>query len=177
MIPASMAQRLAGAVVDGLVMAPVSILLTRHAWETEEPAWGWVATGAVVAYQVVLTALSGQTLGKRLLRTRVVRDLPGPSPTACGWSGAVSRHAVLVLPGLLPVVGGAASALVPVAVLVSMAVDDLRRGLHDRIAGTRVIDVGEGVPLTDRYRANLRVSAADPRPVRKRRRATPFGIG
>jgi uncharacterized RDD family membrane protein YckC len=78
-------------------------------------------------YLAMFTAAGGQTLGKMLFRLRVVSS--ADEPVSIGRSLARAAGCfVSVLPagmGLLPAV-----------------FDRGRRGLHDRLAGTRVIDAG-----------------------------------
>ena len=101
----------------------------------------------VVLYEVVLTSLRGQTIGKMAVRIRVVRADNGSTP------GPVRSFGRAVIPAAIP----AAVALVQVGnpvvyvgvflwlvVLVSFgsfAWDSLRRGWHDRAAGTLVVTV------------------------------------
>ena len=87
----------------------------------------------VFLYELPLTALRGQTVGKMLTSTKVVRAADGQVP---GWGKASARWAVLYLPLLIPIVG------VPVALLVvaSPLFDARRRGWHDKAAGTVVVD-------------------------------------
>ena len=69
---------------------------------------------------LVGTAVRGQSLGKRLLRIRVVRMEDGGAP---GWERAYLRTWVAVL---FPVV-------------LTAAWDERRQGMHDKWAGTLVV--------------------------------------
>ncbi|WP_407913768.1 RDD family protein [Kitasatospora sp. NE20-6] len=83
-----------------------------------------------VLYEVLPTARTGRTLGKRLARIRVVdvrRSGGGRRPPSSGrslWRWAVRQTAVLLL---------------PVALLWVLLDRRSRRGWHDRAAGTRVV--------------------------------------
>ena len=100
-----------------------------------------VAEVALVAYFVVTTTLYGRTLGKRILRLRVVMLDTRTLPT---WTASALRS-LPVLIGLAPFIGdaGAWIALIVVIVCYGLTViDPLRRGLHDHLAGTIVVDEG-----------------------------------
>jgi hypothetical protein len=99
-----------------------------------------VVAGAGVAYRVVTTAVWGAGIGKWLLGIRVIVDAPGPAatPTTPGWARAWKRWAVPQAPGLIPLPATSLLAYLPAAR------DHRRRGLHDRAAGTIVVDVRSG---------------------------------
>lgn len=100
-------------------------------------SWTWLVSLVTLVlwflYEVPLTVLRGQTLGKMAVGIRVVTADP---TTVLGWRAVLGRWAVLGLPGLLGVFG-----------LPLQAVDCawiLRRAprpqcLHDRLAKTYVI--------------------------------------
>lgn len=80
-------------------------------------------------YEVVLTGLFGQTLGKRLLGIKVVSEATGRPP---GVARALVRFLVLW-----------AFWMLTVAAFVMICTDkQRRRGLHDQAAGTVVIRTG-----------------------------------
>jgi uncharacterized RDD family membrane protein YckC len=90
---------------------------------------GLIVVGLV---QMILLSMSGQTVGKKIMRIRIVKMLDGSNP---GFLGAVLLRAWI--PGLiigLPCVGNV-FALVDV---LFISADD-QRCLHDHIAGTTVI--------------------------------------
>jgi uncharacterized RDD family membrane protein YckC len=86
-----------------------------------------------VAYRVITTAKWGAGIGKALLGLRIIVDQPGR--VAPGWARSWKRWLVPQAPGLLPLPGTSLLAYLPAAR------DARRRGLHDRAAGTVVIDV------------------------------------
>ncbi len=86
-----------------------------------------------VVYEVVLTALFGRTLGKKVFGLKVVRADNGGAP---GWGRSLSRYLTLNLANLLPVLGNAVSLFV----YLSPAFSDLLQGLHDKAAATVVVD-------------------------------------
>ncbi|HEX3906703.1 MAG TPA: RDD family protein [Mycobacteriales bacterium] len=94
-----------------------------------------VMTVAAVAYRVVTTAKWGAGLGKMLLGLRVVVDRPdAPAASPPGWARSWKRWGVPQLPGLIPLPATGLLAYLPALR------DARRRGLHDRAAGTIVID-------------------------------------
>ncbi len=136
---ASVAQRVGGALVDGLLtsmVVVVPLLLGVIDIDTLESGLppsvlvGLFLFGAV--YTIVPTAVWGQTLGKIAVGTRVVAEGDGSLP---GWRRAALRWAVPGLLGRLPLIG----LWVSLAVMASLLVDPRRRGVHDRIAGTIVV--------------------------------------
>lgn len=95
------------------------------------------------AYEVPATANSGQTLGKRLLRIRVVR-LESAEPL--GFGRAIRRWNPLGLPTLFWTCFGVGF-LIQLIVSISPTLDwPLHRGLHDKWAGTLVVRLGERQP-------------------------------
>ncbi|MCA1692090.1 MAG: RDD family protein, partial [Actinobacteria bacterium] len=86
----------------------------------------------LVLYEVVPTALWGRTLGKAIVRTRVVGIGDGRVP---GWKRAILRWVLPALAVQVHVVGWILALLVRAA----LALDPLRRGIHDRLAGTIVV--------------------------------------
>ncbi len=132
-----------GRLLDALVLGiPASILLAVAGMPAPTIALGgtdaWVpsaVTSAVwFAYHVGLEATIGTTLGKRLMRVRVV-DVAGGAP---GLGSAVLRNAWL-LAGLLPIVGGVLWLAAIVVITAALTRADGRTAPHDRLAGTRVV--------------------------------------
>jgi RDD family len=95
-----------------------------------------VIFGCTVAYRVGTTAKWGAGLGKTLFGLQVVVDVPGGGGVQTpGWARSWKRWAVPQVPALIPL---------PATGLLAFAPawrDSRRRGLHDRAAGTVVIDV------------------------------------
>ena len=91
-----------------------------------------------VAYRVVTTAHWGAGVGKYLLGLRIaVRTPAGPQLQRPGFKRAWRRWAVPQAPGLIPFPGTGLLAYLPAFR------DPLRRGLHDRAAGTVVVDLAK----------------------------------
>jgi hypothetical protein len=94
---------------------------------------------ACLAYLVVPSALTGQTLGKRLQRIRAIRQDGSP----LGWGGALLRYGLIILVTnlllLIPGLGAIGIAVVFIVVLGWMR-NANRQGMYDRIAKTLVVD-------------------------------------
>lgn len=98
----------------------------------------FAATALLLAiYLVPSTALTGQTIGKRLRSVRAVK-LDGSVP---GWSVALTRFGVplLVATLLSPILGPLALGVVLIG-MVGWVSNPNRQGLHDRLAKTIVVE-------------------------------------
>jgi len=151
--PSPLFVRLAAALVDFTVVLiavlPIQLIWTHPDGDRSVPTSGanWLALAVVVGYPVISNGRSGRTLGKRMFGMRVARVDGRP----VGWIRAIVRFAVSFAPFLtgpllrLAPEGAARSALevVQVALMASVYApilfDEQRRGIHDRIAGTRVL--------------------------------------
>lgn len=141
-VVASLAQRIGGVLVDGLltsmvVVVPLLLGVIRFdSVQDLQISAGWATVlilfGAV--YTIVPTAVWGQTPGKLAVGTRVVVDADGSLP---GWRRSIIRWFVAEGVGRIAYVG----IWISLAVLVSVVVDGRRRGLHDKAAGTIVVRV------------------------------------
>ena len=138
---ARLGQRLWGAVVDVLllylVLVPVGFVIGFMAKNSANGTGIWFAIAVALVsvvpfsgYQLYLVA-QGQSLGKRVAKTRVVR-LDGSAPGFV--HGVLLRNILFLFVSAVPVVGSLAS-LVDVAMIFQFD----RRTLRDHIAGTRVI--------------------------------------
>lgn len=129
---ATVAQRILGFMIDGLFTAPFTALAQRG-------LIGWPTAIAVIAgYHIVLVALFGRTIGKVVMRSRVVAAEDWSLPT---WRASAIRWAIPSVTllsyafntyGLL--------GLWSLGVYLPILRDPWGRGLHDQTAGTRVLD-------------------------------------
>lgn len=87
-----------------------------------------------LAYEVVMIALRGATVGKQLLGVKVVRESDGQVP---GWGPALLRWIVPLAPAIIPFIG----ALGTLVVYLSPLFDSSGRnqGWHDKVAKTLFI--------------------------------------
>lgn len=101
-----------------------------------------------VGYEVVQSALWGQTVGKRIVDIRVVNESTGRPP---GWGRSLIRWAVPLVPfallGMILTPAGEYLALLAAAVAaalcyVSITWDRKNQGWHDQAAGTIVVKTG-----------------------------------
>jgi hypothetical protein len=97
-----------------------------------------VAILLLLAYLVPSTARSGQTMGKRLRRIRVVR-LDGSRP---GWSTALLRYGAPLLVGILlsALLRTPLGLVVALLGIIGWISNPNRQGLHDRLAKTIVVE-------------------------------------
>jgi uncharacterized RDD family membrane protein YckC len=110
------------------------------------------AVATVLLNGVVLVATFGGTAGMLALRMRVVA-IDAPSRPAPGWRVAVVRFVVASWPDLLRLVVttfvayesvlwlGAVAQIWLILCFGPILLDPARRGLHDRVAGTLVVDL------------------------------------
>jgi uncharacterized RDD family membrane protein YckC len=133
---AAASQRLLAAGVDAAVLGGLGLVvtaLTLRMLDLPLSAWralpGWPMGGFLgllaFAYLCTFTAVGGQTVGKMVARVRVVTGAGGqPSPAVAARRAAASLvSAAVVGLGFVPALAGRA-----------------RLALHDRVAGTRVVD-------------------------------------
>ncbi|MFF7181742.1 RDD family protein [Streptomyces sp. NPDC008121] len=89
---------------------------------------------AYVAYDTVMTAKKGQTLGKKWLKLRVAMLNDGSTPP---MNASLIRAVVLWLPALI-----CCACLWPLLILILILVDKpYKQGLHDKAAKTVVVSV------------------------------------
>jgi uncharacterized RDD family membrane protein YckC len=132
--PASINERVAAASLDGALLSVLAgVVLYFASRAAQAPvsslsgSWAWL-TGYLsflgLVYAACFTGITGQTPGKMWTGLRVVSR----SGTAPGVGIALLRAATAAAGILLACIG-----------LVPIFLDPARRGLHDRIFGTRVI--------------------------------------
>ena len=122
MAVAPMGRRLAALLVDWLLCELIVTLVTRHnlAKGASDPRYFTTQLWTLVLFAVVVclfTAISGLTIGKRLLGIRVIRTDGGRPGFA--WSAVRTVLLLFVVPALLS--------------------DRDLRGLHDRASDTIVV--------------------------------------
>ncbi|MER5306183.1 RDD family protein [Streptomyces sp. NPDC002773] len=89
---------------------------------------------AYVAYDTVMTARNGQTIGKKLMKLRVAMLNDGSTPP---MSQSLLRAVVLWLPALI-----CCACLWPLLILILILIDKpYKQGLHDKAAKTVVVSV------------------------------------
>jgi uncharacterized RDD family membrane protein YckC len=139
-VPASLVSRAAAALIDGLLLVIVDVVvvyLTTQICRLEPSEWRLLPKAPLLAflivqnggYLVAFTAV-GQTVGKMVARIRVVADDDERSPDV----GRAVLRTLVWMPLALPAGLG----------LFSAALQDDRRGWHDRFAGTRVVSTRYG---------------------------------
>ncbi len=129
--------------IDGVILFVPFVLfgLAIAAFDLDPRApWVTVALlGIAAAYEIVLTARTGQTVGKRLLRICVRRTdgtLPGWPPSAIRF--VMPTAVAYVVDWVIP---GGVGALGTVAVYLFAVFDPQKQGLHDKAARTIVVTI------------------------------------
>jgi uncharacterized RDD family membrane protein YckC len=150
---ADMGRRLAARLIDGamfsilwVILMPVlsagavnSVTVDPVTGEPSTNAGFWATYWLIMmivgagglAYEVGLIALKGQTVGKMVMRIKVVREMDGQAP---GWGPAVLRY-------LIPAAGSMLCGIGAWVVYLSPFFDDTKRnqGWHDKVAKTLVV--------------------------------------
>lgn len=136
---ARLGTRFGARIIDGILLILFGLVLTllfgevRWGEPFDVPAWVRVTNLlASIVYEVLFIALTGQTIGKRLLGIRVVDATAGALPDL----GQAGRRALPNVVGLVPVVGS----LAPLLYLRALW-HPRRQGYHDAFASTIVVTV------------------------------------
>ncbi len=136
---ASVGQRAIAQLLDGLIIGIPLFILTYSfggdITDTEDSNLLWLTLlwlGVSLLYNTAMIAVYGATLGKRIMKLRVVNRTDG-SPV--NWTYAAVRALVPTLAGVVPVIGFALN----IAVYVRAFFHPFRQGLHDAAAGTIVV--------------------------------------
>lgn len=139
--PAPPGKRLLGAVVDGGIFFGLALL--AFAGDTG-PSLGLAVTWVVIhaIYEIALTAARGQTLGKMAARTMVLDQSGERLPTLMQ---ATVRWLVPTVPNLLGLAllnanFDAVSVVWAIVVYLPILTSSDRRGWHDRVATTIVVE-------------------------------------
>ena len=150
LVPAGRWRRLLAAIIDGLIVGPVTIAVHLALFGKIGVSVGTSLASALPAYAYYLLIglrlgnARGQSLGKQLIGLRAV-SIDGDWVTAREW---VTRETVTIILGVIGSVTFAFSWLSLVDLLPILARPD-RRAVHDLIAGTIVID--ESAATADRF--------------------------
>jgi uncharacterized RDD family membrane protein YckC len=136
--PADLGSRLVALVVDGIVVVVLALPVALAVATGEDAATGGLAIPLLWFVYRAVSDATGGSLGKRLLRLRVVGAREGRPGLGAGATRNLWGLSA-VLPAVVhPAVGNAIAVAISVAIAVSIARDPGDRGWHDRIAGTAV---------------------------------------
>ena len=137
--------RLGGTVIDGVIIAIINLAF-RTALGTESTVVTWLVPIIGAVYFIGFWAWRGQTLGKMVIGARIVQRDGSP----IGLARAILRYAGYFVYFLAMRIGGAV--YVPYIILLVgfliIAFSREKRGLHDLLAGTVVINT-RPAPLED----------------------------
>ena len=139
-------KRFGARLLDGLIVGiAVAILLALvPGVDTGDFLYSVVSTMLYFGYFVFLESSRGSTLGKQVLGLHVAGPA-GDSPVTPDASARRNSWMLLGLFGGLPLIGflaGLASLAIVIAIAVTISSDPRSQGLHDRFAGTFVLDRG-----------------------------------
>ena len=143
---ATTGQRVIGAIADLFVFGAIvttPFVLLRGAIRLEGTAVAAFVGVVFVLHGVYVvwpTARWGRTFGKLIVGARVVLQDDGRLP---GWRASGQRWFLPAVAWFIPYVGWAVS----IGLRATLVFDPLRRGLHDRMAGTIVVRAEPGDPL------------------------------
>ncbi|NIH84623.1 RDD family protein [Amycolatopsis granulosa] len=147
LVLATMGSRFLARIVDGLIIGvPLGILfvILQVAVVAGDPDSWWLlflimplASISMLVYEGTMLATRGATVGKDVAGVRLVTEQSAGVPGAgIGGGPAFTRLATMVLPGLIPCLGG----LVELLVVLSPFFDEqARQGWHDKAAKTYAI--------------------------------------
>ena len=139
---------------DVVVLAPIRLTIDTSDLVGLSLPWGPIGYYQIlaisfvllVAYEIPLMVVRGQTIGKAISRVEVVHVEDGQTP---GWGRACLRWGVLYLPIFVPWIGVVLVALIAMSPVFNVH----RRGWHDKIARTVVRPaVGGGPDHACRFR-------------------------
>lgn len=149
--PGELADRFVARLIDSILLAFVNLILVGtlvvgavvSSGTSDVVAWvvGAIATVAGLAislgYYVYFETTSGQTLGKMIMKLKVVG--PGGGPVSVEQSLKRNSFYALQLLGVIPVLGGFLAGIGSLAAMIYIAVTinndtALRQGWHDKFA-------------------------------------------
>jgi uncharacterized RDD family membrane protein YckC len=139
-------RRLVGFLIDQGIFVVIFVIILRRSGldgraDFINPTYerdALILVAMELIYPTVLIALLGQTVGCLVAKVRIVRQEDAGVP---GWSRAVRRVGVGSLPSLVVPFAGL---LFSIACYAWIFRDPRRQGLHDKAAGTLVIDARPG---------------------------------
>ena len=137
--PAGRGRRLGAVLLDGVLTTPLALIAQGWGYadtNTVDPVGAVALAGFLILQniQIYLLAVSGQTIGKRTLRIRIVDARTGDHPS---W------FRLVVLRVFVNRILVAATLLLYGLMDALFIFRDDRRTIHDRLARTRVDRVGE----------------------------------
>jgi uncharacterized RDD family membrane protein YckC len=135
---AGLGVRIGARILDGLIVGiPASIVLGLLGFGTFT-ADNWFGSTIMsllwFGYFVWFESSSGATVGKRLLKLRVV-VADGSNPSL----EAAAKRNVWMLFGIVPWIGGILSFIAVIVIIVTISSSEVSRGKHDEFAGTAVM--------------------------------------
>lgn len=138
---ASLGTRIGARLLDVLIVAiPATILLGILGFGTygvlDSGSWIGSAITSLLwfGYFVLMESNRGSTLGKQILNLKVISANGAPPSTE-----EAAKRNIWMLFGLVPLIGGLASLVAVIVIMVTISSDQHNRGYHDTFAGTAVM--------------------------------------
>ena len=140
-VPAQLPARLVARAIDGLLLICVGGALGRQIGF----GYDWLITTAliVILYFTIADVVAGATVGKALLRLRVL----GPDGRRPSLKQALIRESFILL-GAIPFVGPLLALISWVWIVLTIRSSSLRQGKHDMLAGGTQIVSDTNTPRT-----------------------------
>lgn len=158
--PGELIDRFLARLIDGVILGVVffvvnlifaGIFLQGFVYSTGEWLLYWLFVSVIVTvvnlgYYALLESNNGATLGKQLLKLRVVGPDGRSNPTmeqALRRNGWLAIQLVYIIPILGSIVGGLAMLAAVIMIAVTINNDTVaRQGWHDKFGSTRVLKIG-----------------------------------
>lgn len=139
-------QRLAARVIDSMIGLGWIALVLIAGPHGRPVAQDLLIVGFVALFEAVLVTRTGATAGMLVAGIRVSQlGRPGPPDWICAWRRSVPVALCYAI--LFP--GTALSVVMPFALLISIGLSPLRRGFHDRLSNSVVVQVAAPRVITE----------------------------
>jgi len=132
LLPGEIPARIAARVIDTLILTAIGVAFGQVIGFKYD--WLVMTASFVLAYFVLADVLAGATPGKVVMRLRVIGG-QGEKPSV---KQAFQREWFMLL-GAVPFAGPFLALAAWVWIVVAMRSSPMRQGVHDRWAGTRVV--------------------------------------
>lgn len=147
-VPVSVINRILGAIIDIFVML-IPLLVAFAVFSIVGDKFASAFSGVLVwaVYEVVMYTKSGKTVGKGVVNARVTSDPATLAlPTAQqAFIRSIARNGapLSIIATFVPIFGIFVIGWA-LAIIITTLADPMKRGLHDKIAGTYIVSVAPG---------------------------------
>jgi uncharacterized RDD family membrane protein YckC len=130
---ASLEARFLGSLIDGFCYAPLFFLIAMGEEDSGLLAVGFAGVMSLVGYQAYLVTTSGQSIGKRAMKTKILKTDGGQVDFV---SGVLIRTWLAFFIQLIPVLGS----IFGLGDSLAIFFGESRQTLHDHMADTKVVN-------------------------------------